>query len=121
MIWLGLPVTNAISTEDVLDVVADFDLSSVAEETIGGSGMADVVFKGVDQLFVCLHSIDVASERFHTTVELCTDAAGVDGRGVRVGCDGFVSAMYIEGWKRRSVLPFHVRTHREGGVLSHIF
>jgi hypothetical protein len=44
MIWFGLPVTDAIGTENVLDAVADFDLSSVAEETIGGSATTNVVF-----------------------------------------------------------------------------
>jgi hypothetical protein len=28
--------------------------------------------------------------------------------------------MYVEGWERRSILAFHVRTHWEGGVLSRI-
>jgi len=55
MMWLGLPVGNAVHTKDLLDLIADFDLSMVADQFGQGSPFPDLIFQCVDKLPVGLH------------------------------------------------------------------
>jgi hypothetical protein len=123
VIRLGLPVTDAIRSEDILNAIADFDLCPVAKQSVRSTASSNIIFKGINELFIGLHGIDIANEGFHSTVELGTAGTGIDGRRVRInsiGSNCFVTAVNIKGRKGRFVTPFHVSAHGHRGMLRRI-
>jgi hypothetical protein len=48
--------------EDVLDLIADFDLGSITDEFSRGSRTANVILKSVDKLTLGLHTFDIGNK-----------------------------------------------------------
>jgi len=109
VVRLTLPVTDAISMQNLLDLVADFNLCPIADELGRGSPGVNLVFQGVDELPVSLHGIDISNQRFHTNKNLGNGSTRVSGRGVQidgVGSHWLISPVDIQGGKGGLVLLF---------------
>jgi len=52
IMWLTLSIINAVSPQDLLDLVADFDLGVVTDELSGSSPCPDLILKSVDELLI---------------------------------------------------------------------
>jgi hypothetical protein len=76
---LALPVADVKQSEDVLDAGTGFDGSVVTEEALWGTTFANVVLEGVGELFLCLHTIDVANESGGAAEELTHGGTVIDG------------------------------------------
>ncbi len=48
IMWLTLPIINAVSMQDFLDLVADFDLYPITDELGGGFPCPYLILKSVD-------------------------------------------------------------------------
>jgi hypothetical protein len=55
-----LPIVNAEGAKDISNLMTDYDLDAVTNELQWGTTLDDVVFQGVDKLFVCLNAIDIS-------------------------------------------------------------
>jgi hypothetical protein len=76
---LALPVANVERAEDVLDAGTGFDSSMVTEEALWGTAFANVVLEGVGELFLCLHTVDVANKSGGAAEELTNGGTVIDG------------------------------------------
>jgi len=65
-----LPVGNAVSAQNFLDLVANFHLSSITDKFSGGSPCPDLVLECVDELPIGLDGIDICHKRLHTNKNL---------------------------------------------------
>ena len=93
--WLTLPITNAKCTENIEHFVANFYLSAVADKFCGSATCPDVIFKGIDKLFIRPNTMNVSDVRFKTSKDNSGSRAVVNRRYVGVNnvtCDGFVTA-----------------------------
>jgi hypothetical protein len=79
----ALPTANKKGTEDVSDLVADLDLCSITDELGHGSPFSDVIFEGVDELFVCFHSVYIGKEGLDAHEELGTGCFRVNSGCIR--------------------------------------
>jgi len=93
VVRLTLPVTDAISTQNLLDLVADFNLCPITDELGRSSPGLNLVFQGVDELPVSLHGKYISNQRFHTNKNLGNGSTRVNGRGVLI--DGVSSHSLI--------------------------
>ena len=50
IMWLTLPIINAVSPQDSLDLVAEFHLGPITDELSGSSLSPDLVLQSVDEL-----------------------------------------------------------------------
>ena len=102
LIRLALPTSDAIVAKDVNDLVADFDLRTIADELGWSSPFTDDVFESVDELLVGLHSVDIGERRFSSDEYLSASVSTVYRRCIGINCVGryrFVTSMNIESWK----------------------
>ncbi len=55
VVWLRLPVGNAVHAQDLFDLIANLNLSTVTDELGWGSPFPDLIFQCIDELSVGLH------------------------------------------------------------------
>jgi hypothetical protein len=73
----------------------------VTKEAFGGTTATDVVFKGVRELFLGLHAVDIYNEGRGAAEELGHGGTAIDGGGIGVnGVCGkvFVTTWGVDGW-----------------------
>jgi len=70
VVGLTLPVSNAISMQNFLDLGAYFHLSLITDKLSGGSPCPDLVLECVDALPVSLNGINICNGRLHTNENL---------------------------------------------------
>ena len=102
-----LPITDMIMTENIIGAVACFDGSTVREEAIRSTTINDVLLKGVHELLLGAHGIDVADLGFDPTVELAFRDTGFDVRCIRIegiGSDIFITACDVVCGKGRLIM-----------------
>jgi hypothetical protein len=95
----ALPIQDMEITEDILNLVTNFNLSAVTDELVRCAAASDVVLECVDKLTLSFHALDVGDKRLGAYEDLCTCLPTVDGRGVReygVGGDGLVAPVDVE-------------------------
>jgi len=66
IMWLTLPIINAVRPQDCLDFVANFHLGSITDELSGSSPSPDLVLQSVDELPISLNGINIGHKRLHT-------------------------------------------------------
>ena len=101
-----LPGINGVSTQDIENLVADLELSTVREELIHSAFLADFIFEDVDELLITLHAVDGGVETSDTNEDLGRGSTIINGRGVTVESvsgDGLIPTGNIEGRKARFV------------------
>jgi len=64
--WLTLPIINAVSLQDFLDLVANFHLSSITDELSGWGLGLDLLLKSFYELPISLNGINIGHEGLHT-------------------------------------------------------
>jgi len=70
IMWVTLPIINAVSPQNFLDLVADFDLGAVTDELSRSSLCPDLILQSVDELPISLNDINISYEGFHTNKNL---------------------------------------------------
>jgi hypothetical protein len=93
----ALPIQDMEITEDILNLVTNFNLSAVTDELVRCTAASDVVLECVDKLTLGFHALDVSDKGLGAYEDLCTCL--VDGGGVReygVGGDGLVAPVDVE-------------------------
>ena len=81
--WFTLPVFNAVGTENIMDLLGDFTLSSITDQLVHSTTLPNLVFQGVDELTVSLHAIDICNQRLGANKELSTLRSVVNGSNIR--------------------------------------
>ncbi len=61
VVWFTLPIGDAIGTQDLLDLVAYFDLSTVTNKLGRRSSSPNLILKGVDELPIGLDGINISN------------------------------------------------------------
>jgi len=61
VVWFTLPISDAIGTQDLLDLVAYFDLSTVTNKLGRRSSSPNLILKGVDELPIGLDGINISN------------------------------------------------------------
>ena len=95
LVGFTLPVSNGTVAKDVLDLVADLNLSPVADEHGGGTTTTDLIQESVDELLVRLHSVGINNKGLGAHKELGCRGSVVNSTGVGidgVGGNGFVAS-----------------------------
>jgi len=62
IMWLTLPIINAICAQNFFDLVADFHLGSITYELGGSTAGPDLVFQGIDELPIRLNGVDIGGQ-----------------------------------------------------------
>ena len=79
---LTLPIINAVSSQDFLDLVTDFHLGSITDELSGSSPSPDLVFQSVDELPISLNGIDIGDKGLHANKNLGNGGTRVNSWGI---------------------------------------
>jgi hypothetical protein len=119
-----LPIIDAVSPQDFLDLVTYFHLGSITYKLRGGSPSPDLVFQSIDELPISLNGIDISDKGLHTNKNLGYGGTRVNSWGVRVdGVHGnwLIPPVNIQSGKRRFVLLFEEGAHRKSSILSRYF
>ena len=98
---LALPGVDTESTEDVLNNLADNDLSTVTKDASRCSPLPDVILEGTYKLIVGLDAVDVGDIGIITNEYHGRLGTVVNGRRIQVDNvtrHGFRSTSYIESW-----------------------
>jgi len=66
----ALPIIDAVSAQDFLDLVAYLHLGTVTDKFSQGSSCLDLVFQSIDELPIGFNSIDISDEGFNTNKDL---------------------------------------------------
>ena len=99
----ALPIVDAVSTQDFFDLVADLDLSMVADKLSWCSLCLALIFQSVDELPVSFKGIDISNKGFHTNKNLSDGSTRVNSWGVGIDgihCDWLISPVDIVSGKR---------------------
>ena len=121
LVGFTLPRGDPVGPEDVLYPVADLNLSPVAHQFIHSTMRTNGVFKCIDELAVCFHTIDLCYIGLGAKEELRACRTIVNGRGVSVDCvggDGFIAMVHIQCRVRQRVLPLEVCCRRQATKLG---
>ncbi len=78
IMWLALPIVNAVSMQDFLDLVADLYLGTITDELCWSSPSLDLVFQSIDELPISFNGIDIRNEGFNTNKNLSNGGARVN-------------------------------------------
>jgi len=62
---LTLPIINAVSMKDFLDLVGNFDLCPITDELSGGPQCPDLVLKSVE-LLISLDGMNISHQGLYT-------------------------------------------------------
>jgi len=120
VMWLTLPIRDAVGSQDFFHLITYLHLCVVADELIRCSPFSYLILKCIDKLLISLHRIHIGYKGFCANKHLCNGGSGVNGRSIRVDgicCNGFIMPMHIQCWKRRLVALSQQGTHREVCVL----
>ena len=82
IMWLTLPIINAVSLQNFLDLVADFHLGSIADELSGSSSSPDLVFQSVEELPISINGINISHKGLHTNKNLGNGGTRVNSWGI---------------------------------------
>jgi hypothetical protein len=116
-----LPIQDAEVTQDILNLLTDFNLRTVTDELVGGTTASDIVFKGINKLALRLHTLDVSDKGGGADKDLSAGLPAIDSGCVRensVGGDGLVTTVDIESRIRRLVTLLQNSAHGHTGVLG---
>ena len=80
-------------TKNVLDTHASFNSGAVAEETAGMAAGTYAVLRGIRELFLCLHTVDIADKGDGATEEFSHKGSISDSRCV--GAEGVRSYVLV--------------------------
>jgi len=117
----ALPIIDAVSMQDLLDLVADFHLGTVTDELSWGSSCPDLIFQGIDELPFSFNGINIGYEGFHTNKNLSNGGTRVNSWGIRVDGvhgNGLISLVDIQSRERGFVPLFEEGAHGESSILS---
>ncbi len=70
IMWLALPVIDAVSMQDFLDLVAYFNLGAVTDKLGQCSSCPDLIFQSIDELPISFDGINISDEGFDTNKNL---------------------------------------------------
>ena len=79
VMWFALPISNAISMQDLPDLVTNLDLGMVTDKFGQCSSCPDLVFQSIDELPISLDGIDISDEGFNTNKDLGDGGTRVNG------------------------------------------
>jgi len=124
IMWLTLPIINAVSPQDFLDLVADFHLGSITNELSGSSPSPDLILQSVDELPISLNGINISDKGLHTNKNLGNGGSRVNSWSI--GIDGvlgnwLIPPVDIQSGERRFVPLFKEGAHRKSSILSCYF
>jgi len=71
VVWFRLPVSNAVCTQDLLDLIADFNLSMVTDQFGWVSPFLNLIFQHVEELPVGIHRVYICYQGLSTNKDLC--------------------------------------------------
>jgi hypothetical protein len=81
---LTLPIVNTEGAEDVSNLMTSNGLTTVTDEFQGGTTLDDVIFQGVDKLFVGLNAIDVSDLSVSANKDNSSSGTIIDGWDIRI-------------------------------------
>jgi len=118
---LTLPIINAVSLQDLLELVADFDLGMVTDELGRSFPCPDLILQCVDELLINFNGINISYEGFYANKNLSDGGTRVNSWSI--GIDGvhgnrLIPPVNIESRERGLVLLFEEGAHRESSILS---
>ena len=101
VVWLGLVISNAVSMENILGLVADLGLGAITDELIHCSPFVNVVFKSGNKgsIGLVFHTRDVRHKCLHTKVQLSTGSTIINSGHIRentVSGNRFIASVNIE-------------------------
>ena len=100
MVWLRLPVFNEQMVQNVMDLVANLNLSMITDEFGWGTMHVNDILKGVDKLLLSFHAKDISDKRFCANKDLGNLRSIVNGWGVEknsVSGNWFCTVLNIAG------------------------
>jgi len=121
VVWLTLPICNAIGAQNFLDLVAYFDLSTVADKLGWCSPGPNLVLQCINELVVSFDSINICNKGFNANKNLSNGSAWVNSWGGRIYgiCSHrFISPVNIKSRKWGLIPLLKESGHREVGILS---
>ncbi len=84
IMWFTLPISNAVSAQDFLDLVTDLDLCAITYKLSRCSLCPDLVFQSIDELPIGLDGINISNKGFHTNKDLSDGSTRVNSWGVQI-------------------------------------
>jgi len=121
VMWLALPIIDAVSTQDFLDLVTYLNLSTITYKLSQCSLCLDLIFQSVDELHVGFNGINISDKGFNTNKDLGNHSTRVNCGSVqiyRVHCHWLISPVYIESGERRFIPLLKESAHGKVSVLS---
>jgi len=118
---LALPIVNAVSAQDFLDLVTYLNLSTITYKLSRCSSCQDLVFQSVDEMPVSFNGINTSDKGFDTNKNLSDSSTRVNSWSVRiygVHCHWLVSPVYIESGERRFIPLLKESAHGKASLLS---
>jgi hypothetical protein len=103
LVGFTLPIRDAEGMKDVLNLLTDFDLSTVGNELSRSTMASNVILQGIDKLLVSLH---VATVNCWRSIQVNS-----------IGGNGLVAAMDVEGRIGRFEAVLKIRTHGHARIL----
>ncbi len=100
---LALPIINAVSVQDFLDLVAYLHLGAVADKLSQCSPCPDLVFQSIDELPIGFNGINISYKGFHTNKNLSDGSTRVNSWGLGIDGirgNGLISPVDIQSGKR---------------------
>ena len=98
-----LPIIDAVSMQDFLDLVVYLYLGAVADKLGWGSPCPDSVFQSIDELPIGFDGINISDKGFDTNKNLSDGSTRVNSWGVRIYgicCNWLISPVDIKSGKR---------------------
>ncbi len=83
IVQLALPIINSVSMQDLLDLVADFNLGAVADELSWGSPHLDLIFQGVE-LLISFNGINISYKGLNSNKCLGNGSAKVNSWSIQI-------------------------------------
>ncbi len=81
---LALPIIDAVSMQDFLDLVTDLHLGAVADKLSWGSPCPYLVFQSIDELPIGFNGINISDEGFDTNKNLGDGSTRVNSWGIQI-------------------------------------
>jgi len=72
LVWFTLPIGDAESAENVLDLCTDFNLGAIRDKFCRGAASSYIVFKCINELTIRFHALNISNQGLRTNEKLGT-------------------------------------------------
>ena len=118
---LALPIIDAVSAQDFLDLVTYLNLSTITYKLSWCTSCLYLVFQSVDELPVSFDGINISDKGFHANNNLSNGSTRVNGWGIQVdsvSCNWLIPSVDIKSGKSGFVPLLEEGAHGKASILS---